>query len=177
MGKRLDELAKSLANNKLSRRQALMRAVGGAGAAAVAAFLPGKALADNNTLQQSCIRFCEQMFPTSGVLSNPCTRYEFELCVAEASMRQGPCFFFNGGPGYRQSCSYTGVCPPGQVCCNGRCCQPDLCGEFSDQFVFNGTRFVQLNGNPCLNVNGSTLYFNGHPWIAGTGFTEVCLGC
>src|SRR5579875_3674041 len=106
MGKRLDELAKSLAGGKVSRRTALVRALGGAGAAAAATLLPGKAFADNNRLLVQCRQYCARLFPYH--TTNACQQFQYDLCVSEAEMSQGPCYFMNGSPGFRMSSDNTG---------------------------------------------------------------------
>src|ERR1700737_4598012 len=94
MGKRFDELYKAFATG-VSRRQALMGAIGGVGAAVAAAVIPGRgsALADTDAAMRCadfCVRVCGGF--TNG--NNLCV----DRCIAEASMQQGLCFAVNGAP-------------------------------------------------------------------------------
>jgi hypothetical protein len=149
MGKRFDELSKSFASG-VSRRQALMGAIGGVGAAVAAAVLPGKgALADDDAARK-CASFCAQNcgdpgYFINGAGTNPCT----DQCIAEASMGQGLCFTVNGAPLYLRGChGIKGECGPGKVCCNGRCCVPDLC-VFTNGLVITNGLPLRL-GHVCL---------------------------
>src|SRR5947209_17325207 len=104
MGKRFDDLSKAFATG-VSRRQALMGALGGAGAAVAAAVLPGRgALADDDSARR-CASFCatycgDPYYFTNGHQTDPCT----DQCIAEASMGQGACFKVNGAPMYTHGC-------------------------------------------------------------------------
>src|SRR5579871_434415 len=99
MGKRFDDLSRAFASG-VSRRQALLGALGGAGAAVAAAILPGRAEADVSSAAR-CRGFCrtwcgDSLFVTNGTANDPCT----DRCVALASMDQGPCFTTPGAPLY-----------------------------------------------------------------------------
>jgi hypothetical protein len=160
MGKRFDDLSKAFATG-ISRRQALMGAVGGMGAAVAAAVLPGRgALADDDAARK-CASFCVHYCTAQDVIVNGTSlgfrtylKYCTEQCIAEASMGQGVCFTVNGAPLYARGCHSDKGCPTNlPVCCNGRCCKPELCVAIdADGFFTNGLIFTN-------------------------GLEEVCLGC
>jgi hypothetical protein len=186
MGKRFDDLSKAFASG-VSRRQALMGALGGVGAAVAATVVPGRgrALASTN-YAVACANFCgvyctQQATVVNGNLAyiNHCR----EQCIAEASMGQGACFAINGAPLYRLGCHSFGVngsgpinCPPGQICCNSRCCKPELCFDLSASFYSFFT-----NGGYYF-TNGLEPYFSVFPELPEgedqyVRTAEICLGC
>jgi hypothetical protein len=178
MGKHFDDLSKAFASG-VSRRQALMGALGGVGAAVAATVVPGRgrALAQTNAgFATQCANFCgvyctQQATVVNGNLTyiNHCRKQ----CIAEASMGQGACFGINGAPLYKLGChsfvvnaTNTGAqCPPGQVCCNNRCCDPELCFDLSTS-AFSGSVFT----------NGLEPYFKPS-YFGPTETAEICLGC
>jgi hypothetical protein len=178
MGKRFDDLSKAFASG-VSRRQALMGALGGVGAAVAAAVIPGRgsALADSDAAHR-CANFCatycqHQAIPVNGNLTY--IKYCTEQCIAEASMGQGVCFGISGAPLFKLGCHHTGPgqCPSGQICCNNRCCKAELCFSLFQSFY---------SRPPFINVNGGGLpppFTNGlePPYFFDEDRAEICLGC
>jgi hypothetical protein len=155
MGKRFDDLSKAFATG-ISRRQALMGAIGGMGAAVAAAVIPGRgALADDDAARK-CASFCSSYCNTQDLLVNgggfgfsTYLTYCTEQCVAEASMGQGACFTVNGAPLYTRGChsNVKGACPSPLICCNGRCCKKELCVDTNPDYFTNG---LTSSGEVCL---------------------------
>jgi hypothetical protein len=176
MGKRFDDLSKAFASG-VSRRQALVGALGGVGAAVAATVIPGRkaALADDNAARQCaffCAQYCKaQAVAINGTASILYVQYCTEQCVAEASMGQGVCFSISGAPLYKRGtywCQTTADCDrkfPNKdlMCCNNRCCKEDLCFSL----------FFSQYSNSDFFTNGLEPYF-----IPGDGKAfDVCLGC
>jgi hypothetical protein len=175
MGKRFDDLSKAFASG-VSRRQALVGALGGVGAAVAAAVIPGRgtALADSDAALKCCpvvngqpSGFCathcrQQALAVNGGATY--VQYCIDQCCAEAAMGQGACFSENGAPLYRLGCHSNSQCRSNQVCCNSRCCKPELCFSLLPSRYFNPNYFT----------NGLDLYFFDATTIETA---NICLGC
>ena len=100
MGKQFDDLSKAMAR-RISRGQALKGMVGGAFAAALAALIPGRAMARDNG---DCYLFCNLVYGEGS--------WEARACVLQATRHGGPCDQF--GPRSEGcehvDCSYGSVC-------------------------------------------------------------------
>jgi hypothetical protein len=113
-----DELAKGLANNTISRRDAL-RWAGGALLGSVMASVPGMALAapkPNKGGNRACAKFCAQTFGADTPEADRCTSEAAEnrpgnLCSICNANAANVC-----GSGSSATC-----CGAGQACVNGMC--------------------------------------------------------
>lgn len=174
MGKKFDDLSKALASG-MSRRQVLKGAFGGLGAATLGSLIPGRN-ADAQTAgshgfhgptpcEQFCTYICQHPYSEyyGGNSQQTCT----DTCIAESRSGQGPCYTIAGAPGYRYGCSGNDGCPPDEMCCNGRCCKPDLC------VTINGgpPYWLEVNGTGGFQINGGEYYF-GNQYCVGCGPTS-----
>ena len=110
-----DELAKSLADGKLSRRRVL-KMLGGALMGGALASIPGAAWAAKGG-NSACAKFCKERFPPGP---------ERGECISAGARGEGPCFDGNGGG--------TGCTAHGDPCLDefgetGQCCCNPPTGE------------------------------------------------
>ena len=115
-----DDLARTVAGG-VSRRDALRRIGGGLAGGLLVALLPGPASAEQGggnpgRGNDECAHFCNEAFPPGP---------QRGACKSAAARGRGPCF--ECGPrapaGHPPLCGAV-CCPPGQVCCGGRCGPP-----------------------------------------------------
>lgn len=144
----LEDLTKTMADDKLPRRQAMRRIAGSVTGVALASLLPGQVLAKTNHLKKTCSTPCG------------CSICDFNNCNVNNNCY---CFFELSGKGgcgcnsfcsQSPTCSCTSKCPKGSFCAVETGCNCGTSSGVCIPYCVGKNKHCQLGSGHGLTVTG-----------------------